>query len=77
MIRHNQKQEEVFTLFQQARRWMIIVVGMTVLLIGLALLILPGPAILVIPVGLAILAGEVVWARKFLNNIKERVGLKR
>jgi tellurite resistance protein TerC len=34
------------------------VVGVTVLLIGIALLVLPGPALVVIPVGLAILATE-------------------
>jgi tellurite resistance protein TerC len=55
---------------KQARRLVIIVVGFTVLLIGLALLVLPGPAFVVIPVGLAILATEFVWARKLLARVK-------
>ena len=41
----------------KARKPVVAVVGGTVLLIGIALLVLPGPAFLVIPLGLAILAG--------------------
>ena len=40
------------------KRVIVSVVGVTVLLIGIALLVLPGPAFVVIPVGLAILATE-------------------
>ena len=46
------------------------VIGFTVLLIGGALLVLPGPAFLVIPAGLAILAIEFAWARRWLQRIK-------
>ena len=46
------------------RRVIVSVVGATVLLIGIALLVLPGPAFVVIPVGLAILATEYAWARR-------------
>ena len=45
---------------KQARRLIVIVVGFTVLLIGLAMIILPGPAVIVIPLGVAILATEFV-----------------
>lgn len=54
----------------QARRLIVLVVGGTVLLIGLALTVLPGPAFIVIPVGLAILATEFVWARRLFHRIK-------
>jgi uncharacterized protein (TIGR02611 family) len=54
----------------QARRLVVIVIGFTVLLIGVALLVLPGPAFLVIPIGLAMLATEFVWARKLLARVK-------
>jgi len=47
------------------RRVIVSVVGATVLLIGIALLVLPGPAFVVIPVGLAILATEDAWARRW------------
>ncbi len=55
---------------RQAWRLIVIVVGFTVLLIGLALLVLPGPAFVVIPVGLAILATEFAWARRLLRRVK-------
>ncbi len=58
-------------LLRHAKRWITIIIGGSVLLLGIALLFLPGPAILVIPLGLAILAGELVWARRWLNKVKE------
>jgi len=57
---------------RQAKRLVIGVVGFTVLLIGVAMIALPGPAILVIPVGLGILATEFVWARKLLKAVTNR-----
>jgi tellurite resistance protein TerC len=50
------------------------VIGTTVLLIGFALVVLPGPAVLVIPVGLAILASEFAWARRVIRRGKVFVG---
>lgn len=55
------------------KRLIIAVVGFTTLLIGVAMIILPGPAIIVIPVGLGILATEFVWARKLLKKIKNKI----
>lgn len=55
---------------KQAKRLIIAVIGFTVLLIGLAMIVLPGPAIVVIPIGLAILATEYVWARRLLDRVK-------
>ncbi|MSR29627.1 MAG: tellurium resistance protein TerC [Phycisphaerales bacterium] len=52
------------------RKAFIFVVGGTVLLIGVALLVLPGPAFIVIPAGLAILAIEFAWARRWLDKLK-------
>jgi uncharacterized protein (TIGR02611 family) len=52
------------------RRVIISVVGATVLLIGVALLFLPGPAFIVIPIGLAILASEYAWARRWLRKVR-------
>jgi uncharacterized protein (TIGR02611 family) len=53
------------------KRVVVSVVGATVLLIGVALLILPGPAFIVIPVGLAILATEYAWARRWLKKARQ------
>ena len=52
------------------RRVIVSVVGATVLLIGIALLVLPGPAFVVIPVGLAILATDYAWARRWLRKVR-------
>jgi uncharacterized protein (TIGR02611 family) len=52
------------------RRIIVAVVGATVLLIGIALLVLPGPAFIVIPIGLAILATEFAWARHWLKKVR-------
>ena len=52
------------------KRVIVSVVGAAVLLIGVALLVLPGPAFIVIPIGLAILATEYAWARRWLKRIR-------
>jgi uncharacterized protein (TIGR02611 family) len=54
-----------------ARRIVVAVVGTTVLLIGVALLVLPGPAMVVIPIGLAILSLEFAWARRWLRGLRD------
>lgn len=53
-----------------AKRVVIAIVGGTVTLIGVALIVLPGPAFVVLPVGLSILATEFIWARRWLRNIR-------
>jgi uncharacterized protein (TIGR02611 family) len=52
------------------RRVIVGVIGFTVLLIGVAMIVLPGPAVVVIPLGLAILATEFVWARRVMTKAK-------
>jgi len=52
------------------RRVIVSVIGATVLVIGVALLVLPGPAFIVIPIGLAILATEYAWARRWLKKVR-------
>ena len=52
------------------RRVIVSVVGATVVLIGIALLVLPGPAFVVIPVGLAILGTEYAWVRRWLRKVR-------
>src|SRR5262245_21366299 len=57
--------------WRTARRIAIGVVGSTVLLIGIAMIVLPGPAFVVIPAGLGILAIEFTWARRWLHRVRE------
>jgi uncharacterized protein (TIGR02611 family) len=56
-----------------ARQVCVAVAGMAVLLAGVVMIVLPGPAVLVIPLGLAILGTEFVWARKLLEAAKARL----
>ena len=53
------------------RKFIVLIAGSSVLLLGIALLFLPGPALLVIPLGLAILATEFTWAKNALNKVTE------
>lgn len=60
--------------YQWARRIAVAIVGGTVLLIGLALTVLPGPALVVIPIGLGILSIEFAWARRWLQKVRATAG---
>ena len=57
----------------QAKRVIKVVIGFTLLLIGVVLIVLPGPATLVIPIALAILAGEFVWAKRLLEKFNSGI----
>ncbi|MDH5621211.1 MAG: PGPGW domain-containing protein [Gammaproteobacteria bacterium] len=59
--------------YTTARRIVIGVVGASVLLLGVIMLVTPGPALVVIPLGLAILAIEFVWARRWLHKMREMI----
>jgi hypothetical protein len=59
------------------RRMIVAVIGGTILLIGIALLVLPGPAVLVIPLGLVILASEFAWARWLLRRAQKLLRRKK
>lgn len=52
------------------RRGLILVVGSAVLVTGVAMLVLPGPAVVVIPLGIAILALEFAWARRWQEGTR-------
>ncbi|MEI8381098.1 MAG: PGPGW domain-containing protein [Planctomycetota bacterium] len=54
------------------RKLVVFVLGMSVLIVGIAMILLPGPATVVIPAGLAILATEFVWAQRWLVYLKRR-----
>jgi tellurite resistance protein TerC len=48
------------------------VMGFTVIAIGAAMLVLPGPGLVVIGLGLLILSAEFVWARRALDRAGQR-----
>ena len=60
------------TAVRHARRTIIFVVGATVVLIGVIMIVTPGPALVVIPLGLGILAIEFAWARRLLRHLKDQ-----
>jgi uncharacterized protein (TIGR02611 family) len=62
----------LFATYKLVKRIAIAVAGFTVLLVGVAMIVLPGPAIVVIPAGLAILALEFAWAKRLLTEVRER-----
>lgn len=59
--------------YKRAKRIVIALIGGTVVFIGLALLVLPGPAFIVLPAGLAILATEFEFARRWLHYLRDRI----
>jgi len=54
------------------RRSIVTIVGLLVVVGGIALMVLPGPGILLVVVGLAVLATEYAWARDLLGAAKEK-----
>ena len=67
----------VYWTLRKAKRLIVAVVGLTMLLLGITLIFLPGPAFIVIPLGLAILATEFAWARHLLKQVKKHVKAKK
>lgn len=59
--------------FKAAKRIAIGVAGVTVLLIGVVMIITPGPALVLIPAGLAILGLEFAWARLWLRRLRKSI----
>ena len=56
--------------YKVARRIVIAILGFTVLLGGVIMIVTPGPALIVIPAGLAILGLEFAWARMWLRKVR-------
>ena len=56
------------------RKLVYSVIGSTVVLLGVVMIVLPGPAFIVIPLGLAILASEYAWARRIIRRGRVFVG---
>jgi uncharacterized protein (TIGR02611 family) len=54
-------------------RGAVVVVGVTVIVVGIVLLPLPGPGWLIIFAGLGILATEFEWARRLLRFARDQV----
>ena len=60
--------------YRAARRIAIAIMGTTVVLLGVAMLVLPGPGILTIILGLMLLGVEFAFARRWVKRIQEKTG---
>ena len=63
----------VIETLRQAKRVIRVVFGFTLLIVGVLLLVLPGPGWVTIFFGLALLAAEFAWARRLLDRLKSTV----
>jgi TerC family integral membrane protein len=57
-----------------AKRIVTLVLGGSLLVVGVFLLVLPGPGLLTIGAGLALLGSQFVWARRLLRDVVHRAG---
>lgn len=64
--------DTVMMSIRQLRRLLVFLIGITVVLIGVIMFVTPGPAVVVIPLGLAILAIEFTWARILLHRFRDK-----
>lgn len=58
---------------KQLKRLIVAIIGGTILIIGIILIVLPGPAFIVIPIGLSILATEFLWAKNMIHKFKDKL----
>lgn len=59
---------------KRPKRLIATVAGFTILLVGQALLVLPGPACVVLSVAFAVLSSEFAWARLLLRRVRKKLG---
>ena len=57
---------------QQARRYLKILAGFSLLVLGIAMVVTPGPGSVTILLALGVLAAEFVWARRLLDRLKDQ-----
>lgn len=57
---------------RSGKRITVTVVGAALIVVGLVMLVVPGPGLLAILAGLAVLATEYAWARRALDETKRR-----
>jgi uncharacterized protein (TIGR02611 family) len=70
--RSNRDNKVLIRSLQQAKRFLKILFGFTLLALGIAMILTPGPGWLTIMLALGVLAAEFVWARRLLDRMKEQ-----
>ena len=66
-------QKSIHWTYKTARRVAIAVLGTTIIAIGIVMIVAPGPALIVIPIGLAVLGVEFAFARRWLKSLRETI----
>ena len=61
-------------LMRNGKRIGVSIAGLVLVVLGLVMLVLPGPGVLLLLAGLAVLATEYVWAQRMLNYAKHKAG---
>ncbi|MGH2636935.1 MAG: PGPGW domain-containing protein, partial [Actinomycetota bacterium] len=64
-------------IWRNGRRIAVSIAGFGLVAIGLVLLVIPGPGLLLILAGLAVLASEYVWAQRALNYTRRKAAAAR
>ena len=72
MVERMRAQREIHAARPLYLRVLITAAGFTLLFTGLAMVVLPGPALAVIPIALAILSLEFAWAGRALETALEK-----
>lgn len=57
--------------YASARRWAVAMGALTLVIAACALVFLPGPVVVVIPVALAVPAIQFAWTRRWLRQLRE------
>ena len=68
LIGHKERARKFW--YRNAHKIVMGMVGGSILIIGIAMIVLPGPATLFIPLGIALLGTEFIWAKRFLRRSK-------
>ena len=62
--------------YKLAKRITITLIGVSILGVGIVMIVTPGPALILILVGLAILGLEFAWARQWLKRVREGISAR-
>ena len=57
---------------RHAKRIVSFILGLSLLLIGVAMIVLPGPETVLLPLGIVLLATVFVWVRRWLERFKQK-----
>ena len=71
-MRSNRDEKVLMKSLQQTKRFLKILFGFTLLVVGILMIVTPGPGWLTIMLALGVLAAEFVWARRLLDRMKEQ-----